>query len=86
MTNPSDESTGPDPDSAALKVWSKCASGNALQIECLRADFLAKLRNRTRVEMSAIDECGRRAPSEALASCLGYRTLSQKKLCVIASD
>ena len=71
---------GPFQRAAALKVWGKCAEGSALNLDCLRADFLAKLRNRTRAEMSAIDECARRMPTETLGSCLGYRTLSQKKL------
>ncbi len=75
-----ENAVGPFQRAAALKLWSKCASGGALQLECLRADFVAKLRNRTRVEMGAIDECARRSPFEPLGSCLGYRTLSQKKL------
>ena len=30
--------------------------------------------------MGAIDECARKQPIEPLGGCLGYRTLSQKKL------
>ena len=52
-----------------------CAEGKGLRLECLRADFVAKLRNRTKVEMSAIDECGKRLPSEPLGGCLGYRQI-----------
>jgi hypothetical protein len=75
-----DNMVGPFQKAAALKVWSKCAEGKALKVDCLRADFVAKLRNRTRVEMAAMDECVRHTPNEPLGACLGYRTLSQKKL------
>ena len=77
-----DNAVGPFQKMAALKVWGKCADSQShtLNVDCLRLDFLAKLRNRTRTEMGAMDECARRQPSEPLGACLGYRTLSQKKL------
>jgi len=75
-----ENAVGPFQRAAALKVWTKCADGKVLKPECLRADFLAKLRNRSLTEMGTIDDCARRMPAEPLTTCLGYRTLSQKKL------
>ena len=77
-----ENAVGPFQRAAALKVWGKCSDGKALRAECLRADFVAKLRNRTRHEMSLLDDCTKKAGSngEGLGGCLGLRTLSQRKL------
>ena len=65
-----------------IKVWTRCGHGDGkpIDLECLQADYVAKMRNRTRLEMSEIDACRRRMPSEALGSCLGLGTLGQRKL------
>ena len=66
----------------ALKVWTRCGGhdGKPMALECLQADFVAKLRNRTRLEMAEIEACRRHMPSETLSSCLGLETLGQRKL------
>ena len=51
-----------------------------MEPECLRQDWVSKLRNRTRLEMAEIEACRRTMPSESLGSCLGLGTLGQKKL------
>ena len=51
-----------------------------LQLDCLRADFVAKLRNRTRTEMAEMDACARTAPTEPLGTCLKLGILGQRKL------
>ena len=76
-----ENAVGPFQRAAALKVWGKCSDGKALRVECLRADFVSKLRNSTRHEMNVLDYCAHKsAAGEALGSCLGLRTLSQRKL------
>ena len=64
------------------KVWTRCGHGDGkpMDLECLQADYVAKMRNRTRLEMAEIDACRRRMPGEALGSCLGLGTLGQRKL------
>ena len=39
-----ENAVGPFQKAAALKVWGKCSDGKRLQHECLRADFVAKVR------------------------------------------
>ncbi|KAL1499320.1 hypothetical protein AB1Y20_011528 [Prymnesium parvum] len=76
-----DNAVGPFQKAQALKVWSKCARGEkALSADCLRLDFAAKLRNRTRTEMAEIDACARGAPGEPLGACLQLAILGQRKL------
>ena len=77
-----DNMVGPWQKAQALKVWAKCSGrdGHAMDAECLRGDFVGKLRNRTRLEMAELDDCRRTAPGEPLASCLGLGTLGQRKL------
>jgi len=75
-----EHAVGPFQRAAALKVWSKCSSGAGLDAACLRADFEAKLRNRTSREVSELDACRRRTPGEPLANCLGLGILGQRKL------
>lgn len=87
-----ENAVGPFQRNAAMKVWSKCNDGrNALRIDCLRADFVSKLRNRTRTEMQVLDRCVREQAmssqaSEGLGNCHGLRTLSQKKLYKLMED
>lgn len=82
-----ENAVGPFQRNAALKVWSRCSDGKSLKAECLRADFVAKLRNRTRSEMAALDECARKGlASEGLGNCHGLRTLSQRKLYKMMED
>lgn len=54
-----ENAVGPFQMAAAMKVWSKCAGrvGKGLDVGCLRADFVAKIRNRTLTEMRELDEC-----------------------------
>ena len=77
-----DNAVGPFQKAQALKVWSKCARNEkSLAPECLRLDFFAKLRNRTRTEMAEIDACGRGSPADnTLGACLKLGILGQRKL------
>ena len=80
--NVRDHAVGPWQKAQALKVGTRCGGhdGKPMALECLQADFVAKLRNRTRLEMAEIEACRRHMPSETLSSCLGLGTLGQRKL------
>jgi hypothetical protein len=87
-----ENAVGPFQRNAALKVWGKCNDGRgSLRIDCLRSDFIAKLRNRTRSEMAMLDKCAKEQlaagqAAEGLGACHGLRTLSQRKLYKLMED
>ena len=65
-----DNAVGPMQRGQALHIWTKCAGADSrLDVNCLRDDFQAKLRNRTRTEMRALDACPK---DESLGTCLGF--------------
>jgi hypothetical protein len=82
-----ENAVGPFQRAAALKVWTRCSDGAALKLDCLRADFAGKLRNRTRSEVGRLEECAKKQEGgDGLGNCLGLRTLSQRKLYKFMED
>jgi len=70
---------------AALAVWKRCSKDNALDTECLSADFVTKLTGKIDNELERLGECVRPSVDDP-GACLGINGLEQPKLYAMMED